>query len=49
VRKIDKKQTPTMQKRDYISQIRLKNKQVNNHKEMADVFNKYFIIAAGKI
>jgi hypothetical protein len=46
---IIKKETPTMQKIDNISQIRIQDKQVNNPKEIADSFNKYVIIAAGKI
>jgi hypothetical protein len=47
--KIIKKKTSTMQKMDHISQIRIQDKHINNPKEIADGFNKYFITAAGKI
>jgi len=46
---IIKKETPTMQKTHNISQVRIQDKQVNNPKETVDAFNKYVIIAAGKI
>lgn len=38
-----------MHKTDDISQMRIQDKQGNNPKEIFDVFNKYVIIAAGKI
>jgi len=38
-----------MQKTDNISQMRIQDKQINNPQEIADAFNKYFIIAAGKM
>jgi hypothetical protein len=46
---IIKKETPTKQKIDNISQMRIQDKQVYNSREIADAFNKYVIIAAGKI
>ena len=45
----NQKETSTMQKMDHISQMRIQDKQVSTPRETADAFNKYFIIAAGKI
>jgi hypothetical protein len=38
-----------MQKTDNISQMRIQDKQINDPQVIADAFNKYFIIAAGKM
>jgi hypothetical protein len=38
-----------MQKMANISQLTIQDKQINNPQEIADAFNKYFLIAAGKI
>lgn len=38
---IIKKETPTMQKIDNISQMKIQDKQGNTPKEIADIFNKY--------
>jgi hypothetical protein len=38
-----------MQKMDNVSQMIVQDGQVNNPREIADGFNKYFLIAAGEI